>query len=131
MTLQRFVSAQNGVFGNVVDELLAGKKRTHWMWFVFPQYARLDNTPKARFYALDRENEAREYLEHPILGPRLTYCTNLVLNAGDVSRVFGYPDDLKFETCMQIFGEISPAPIFKHAIELCESTISEESRKWG
>jgi uncharacterized protein (DUF1810 family) len=77
--LQRFVTAQAPVFETVLAELRAGRKRSHWMWFVFPQLAGLGPSSRARFYGISSVDEARAYLAHPVLGPRLDLCTRTVL----------------------------------------------------
>jgi uncharacterized protein (DUF1810 family) len=108
--LDRFVSAQEGVHDTAVAELRAGRKRTHWMWFVFPQLAGLGSSPTAQRYALSGLDEAREYLAHPVLGPRLHEAAEAILsvegrNAGEI---LGYPDDLKLRSSMTLFGAAAP-----------------------
>lgn len=107
--LQRFVEAQAPVYDDVLAELRAGRKRSHWMWFVFPQIAGLGSSGTARFYAIASLAEAKAYLGHPLLGPRLRECTETVLGAGDGSarRIFGSPDDLKFRSSMTLFARAS------------------------
>jgi uncharacterized protein (DUF1810 family) len=104
--LDRFVAAQSPVFETVLAELRAGRKRTHWMWFVFPQLTGLGRSSTARFYGIGSINEARAYLVHPVLGPRLDLCTRIVLGSASPSlhAVFGSPDDLKFRSCMTLFA---------------------------
>jgi uncharacterized protein (DUF1810 family) len=124
--LQRFVSAQEHVYTQVVAELRAGKKLTHWMWFIFPQLAGLGSSPTAQLYAITSLDEARAYLAHPVLGARLRECTALV-NAIPVSEtsaarglsdIFGYPDDLKFHSSMTLFALASDAEqVFVDALE--------------
>lgn len=116
----RFVSAQAPLFEQVKRELRAGEKRSHWMWFVFPQLDGLSSSPTARRYALASLGEAEAYLRHPVLGPRLLECTGLV-NAAPGGRtahaVFGSPDDLKFRSCMTLFARADPAePMFRAAL---------------
>ncbi|MBO9623446.1 MAG: DUF1810 domain-containing protein [Sphingomonas sp.] len=102
--LERFVGAQAPVYATVLAELCAGRKRTHWMWFVFPQLAGLGRSETARFYAIGSIEEARDYLAHPLLGPRLLECTAAALSSGRAAEaLFGYPDDLKFRSCMTLF----------------------------
>jgi uncharacterized protein (DUF1810 family) len=108
--LDRFVSAQEGVHDTAVAELRAGRKRTHCMWFVFPQLAGLGSSPTAQRYALSGLDEAREYLAHPVLGPRLHEAAEAILsvegrNAGEI---LGYPDDLKLRSSMTLFGAAAP-----------------------
>ena len=105
--LERFVRAQAHIYGQVAQELAAGDKRTHWMWFVFPQLDGLGFSPTARKYAITGLDEARAYLAHPVLGPRLRECTELVLDIDgrSVREIFGYPDDLKFRSSMTLFAQ--------------------------
>jgi uncharacterized protein (DUF1810 family) len=104
--LERFVTAQAPVFSSVVDELERGRKRSHWMWFVFPQLRGLGRSATADFYGVGSLDEARAYLAHPVLGPRLDLCTRLVLAIENSSlhRIFGSPDDLKFRSSMTLFA---------------------------
>ena len=119
--LERFVQAQDPLFAGVEAELGAGRKRTHWMWFVFPQLRGLGRSEMARYYGLASLDEAKAYLVHPILGPRLTLCTNLVLAIENASlrQIFGTPDDQKFRSSMTLFelaaGETNP--IFEQALQ--------------
>jgi len=108
--LERFVRAQARVFDDVLSELRAGTKTSHWMWFIFPQIRGLGRSPTAIEYATSGLDEARAYLQHPILGPRLRQCTQLVLDAEGRSaeEIFGPPDDLKFRSCMTLFAEAAP-----------------------
>lgn len=110
--LQRFVEAQDRVYARVVTELRAGRKTSHWMWFIFPQVTGLGSSPMAQRYAIDSLDEARAYLAHPVLGPRLRECTQLLLDANDVgiSEILGYPDDLKFRSSMTLFATLDGAP---------------------
>ncbi len=107
--LKRFVSAQEGVYERALTELRSGEKRTHWMWFIFPQIDGLGHSPTARRYSIKSIEEARQYLDHPILGKRLLECTEAVvaLKSGSVSEIFGYPDDLKFKSSMTLFEKIA------------------------
>ena len=104
--LQRFIDAQNPVFETVTAELASGKKRTHWMWFIFPQLEGLGRSETARLYAIGSVAEARAYLDHAILGDRLRVLTALVngLEGRSVEQIFGYPDDLKFHSSMTLFA---------------------------
>ena len=110
--LQRFLEAQDRVYTRVVAELRAGRKTSHWMWFVFPQVAGLGSSPMAQRYAIDSLDEARAYLAHPVLGPRLRECTQLLLDVNDVEigEILGYPDDLKFRSSMTLFASVEGAP---------------------
>jgi uncharacterized protein (DUF1810 family) len=103
--LGRFLSAQDGVYENAVRELRSGQKRSHWMWYVFPQIDGLGTSVTARRYAIKSLEEARRYLEHPILGARLLECTESVnrLEGRTALRIFGSPDDRKFCSSMTLF----------------------------
>jgi uncharacterized protein (DUF1810 family) len=103
--LQRFVDAQNPVFDQVRAELRAGRKRGHWMWFVFPQIRGLGVSPVAAKYAISSRAEAAAYLDHPVIGPRLRQCTRLVTEAQGraIGEILGHPDDLKFRSSMTLF----------------------------
>ena len=104
--LQRFVTAQQAVYHHVQAELRAGRKSTHWMWFVFPQIEGLGHSPTARFYAIRSLDEAKAYLEHAVLGVRLRECTRIVnsIEGRTAGGIFGYPDDLKFRSSMTLFA---------------------------
>lgn len=108
--LARFVHAQSGVHEQVVAELRAGRKRSHWMWFVFPQLAGLGHSAIAQRYAIESLDEARAYLGHPVLGARLRECSALVLAVPGktVHEIFGSPDDLKFHSSMTLFHRAAP-----------------------
>ena len=108
--LERFVRAQEPVLAQVRCELADGRKRTHWMWFVFPQLAGLGHSAMARRYAIASLDEARAYLAHPLLGPRLALCTDLVCAARDrtITLILGSPDDLKFRSSMTLFSHARP-----------------------
>jgi|SRR5256885_694174 uncharacterized protein (DUF1810 family) len=118
--LQRFVLAQDRVFDHVLSELRAGMKTSHWMWFIFPQIRGLGRSPISLEYAISSREEARAYLQHPILGPRLKECTRLVLGVQGraVEDIFGSPDDMKFRSSMTLFAQVSPEDdIFQRALE--------------
>jgi len=104
--LQRFVAAQQPVLEQVSSELRAGCKRTHWMWFVFPQIRGLGYSPTAKIYAISSRAEAEAYLSHPLLGPRLRECTRLVnsVQGRSIEDLFGDPDFLKFRSSMTLFA---------------------------
>ena len=104
--LQRFLVAQDTIYEDVLAELRDGRKSSHWMWFVFPQLEGLGLSPTARFYALSGLDEARAYLAHRVLGPRLRECTQLVnaVQGRSVHEIFGTPDDLKFRSSMTLFA---------------------------
>ncbi len=117
--LARFVTAQDRVYGHVLAELRSGAKRSHWMWFVFPQLAGLGYSSTARRYALRGAAEARAYLAHPLLGARLRECVGLVLEApaASVDAFFGYPDTLKLRSSLTLFAHIAAdEPLFAAAL---------------
>lgn len=103
--LERFIAAQDFCFARVLDELRAGQKQTHWMWFIFPQIRGLGSSPQAWKYGVTGLDEATAYLAHPILGPRLVECTELAIKAAPRTalQIFGRPDDLKFQASMTLF----------------------------
>ena len=109
--LQRFVTAQAPVIDTVRAELRAGRKRTHWMWFVFPQLRALGHSAMAQHYGIASLAEARAYLAHPLLGPRLVECTGLVcaVQGRSIHDILGSPDDLKFRSCVTLFAAADPA----------------------
>lgn len=104
--LQRFVDAQARVYPTVVEELRAGRKRTHWIWFIFPQLAGLGSSPTAVRYGISSLEEAQAYLRHEVLGPRLHECARLVNQVSDrsIGDIFGSPDDLKVRSSMTLFA---------------------------
>jgi uncharacterized protein (DUF1810 family) len=108
--LERFVKAQDEVYDAVVSELRGGRKRTHWMWFIFPQLAGLGRSEIAQKYAIRSSDEAAHYLAHPLLGPRLRDCAGMVLAIEDksIGEIFDSPDDLKFHSCMTLFSDVAP-----------------------
>jgi len=110
--LQRFVDAQKSVIDDVKRELRAGQKRTHWMWFIFPQIEGLASSQMSRRYAIASRAEAEAYLAHPILGPRLRECVALVndIDGRSARDIFGSPDDLKFRSSMTLFDAVSAGP---------------------
>ncbi len=118
--LERFVAAQASVWEQARAELRAGQKRTHWMWFIFPQIAGLGASAMAVRYAIGSRGEAEAYLAHPILGPRLHELTAIVLalEKTSVEKIFGYPDDLKFHSSMTLFDKVAEEDgMFAHALE--------------
>ncbi len=119
-SLDRFIQAQSSVFDAVCAELAAGRKRTHWMWFIFPQHEALGMSAMAKFYGLSGADEARAYWRHLVLGPRLQTCTELVLAHDDKSahEIFGSADAVKFRSCMTLFEAVAPEePVFRLALE--------------
>jgi uncharacterized protein (DUF1810 family) len=117
---EHFLTAQSPVYNGVIAELRAGKKQTHWMWFIFPQLEGLGHSHMARRFALHSLEEARRYLGHPQLGERLRQCSRLVVHTEGrgVSDIFGFPDDRKFHSCMTLFNLAVPdEPLFRQALE--------------
>ncbi len=107
--LQRFVDAQATTYERARSELAAGQKRSHWMWFIFPQIQGLGSSSMAQRYAITDLGEATAYLAHPILGPRLCECTSLVnaIQHRTLEQIFGYPDDLKFHSSVTLFARVA------------------------
>jgi uncharacterized protein (DUF1810 family) len=117
--LARFVEAQAAVFGQVRHELRSGRKRTHWMWYIFPQLCGLGHSAMAQRYGLRGADEAAAYLAHPLLGARLIECTQLVnqIAARPIEQIFSAPDNLKFRSCMTLFAFLEDAPpAFREAL---------------
>lgn len=118
--LQRFLSAQDGVFDKALAELQAGRKTSHWMWFIFPQLAGLGRSQIAQFYALNDADEARAYLEHPVLGPRLETCAEALLRweRRSATEIMRSPDDLKLRSSMTLFAAVAPdSTVFARVLE--------------
>ena len=109
--LGRFVQAQEGDYERALSEVRAGRKRSHWMWYIFPQYDGLGFSPTSRRYSIKSVAEAQAYLAHPVLGPRLTECAEAALRVEGRSalEVFGSPDDMKLRSCATLFAHVSPA----------------------
>jgi uncharacterized protein (DUF1810 family) len=117
--LQRFIDAQEPVYQRVLQELRAGRKASHWMWFVFPQLSGLGNSAMSVRYAISGREEAAAYAAHLVLGPRLRECTALVNAVAGRSalEILGPPDDVKFRSCMTLFARCAPEPdVFKQAL---------------
>lgn len=130
--LERFVTAQGPVFSEVLAELQAGRKRSHWMWIVFPQLRDLGRSSMATFYGIGSLQEARAYLAHALLGPRLELCTRTVLGLenGSLHQIFGSPDDTKFQSSMTLFGlaAADPASVFYKALDRwCGGTLDSQT----
>lgn len=107
--LKRFVQAQTPIYARALEELRLGRKRTHWMWFIFPQIAGLGNSNFSKLYAIQNRQEARAYLAHPLLGKRLQECTDTLLQIQDrrAAEIFDPPDDLKLRSCMTLFAQVA------------------------
>ena len=117
--LQRFIDAQDRVYQTVLEELRVGDKRGHWMWYVFPQIRGLGGSATSQEYAISSRDEAKAYLEHPILGARLRECTQLLMAVEDrtAEQVFSYPDNLKFRSSLTLFEYSATEPgIFRAAL---------------
>jgi uncharacterized protein (DUF1810 family) len=110
--LRRFVDAQDRVYDTVLAELRSGAKRSHWIWFVFPQLRGLGHTTTAQHYGISSIDEARAYLAHPVLGPRLRECTRLVaaIDGRSVDQIFGWPDNLKVRSSVTLFSHATDDP---------------------
>lgn len=118
--LNRFVEAQAVTFEQALAELRAGRKRTHWMWYVFPQIAGLGRSVTARFFAIADRAEAAAYLDHPLLGPRLRECAEalLAIEGRTALEILGEPDDLKAQSCMTLFAALSePGSVFQQVLD--------------
>ena len=118
--LSRFVSAQARIYDEVLAELRSGQKRTHWMWFIFPQIEGLGYSATSMHYAIKSEAEARQYLKHPVLGRRLLECAETVLSieGRSASDIFGYPDDLKLKSSMTLFAYVTdPGSVFARMLD--------------
>lgn len=136
--LSRFLEAQRQAFDDACVELKAGRKATHWMWFMFPQAAGLGHSPTAVRYAIRSRAEAEAYLAHPVLGERLIRLTELAIQApaASVQDLFGYPDHLKFHSSMTLFHAVAPhEPAFSRAIDRWfqgpDARTLEILRSWG
>lgn len=118
--LSRFLQAQEGSYDTALREIRAGRKRSHWMWFIFPQIRGLGASSTAQYYAIRDLDEAREYINHPVLGPRLIGISEalLALDESDAGAVMGYPDDLKLRSCMTLFQFAAPQqPVFGKVLD--------------
>ena len=118
--LSRFVKAQDKIYDRAFAELKDGRKRSHWMWFVFPQIEGLGFSSTTQYYSIKSLEEARQYLEHPVLGKRLRECTEtiLALEGLSASSIFGYPDDLKLKSSMTLFASVAEGQsVFSRVLE--------------
>jgi len=119
-TLTRFVRAQEQSYDQALRELELGRKEGHWMWYVFPQVDGLGSSPTSKLYSIKSEDEARAYLKHPILGPRLQECAEAILSVDGKSarEILGSPDDLKLKSCATLFAYVSPpGSVFEQILE--------------
>ena len=118
--LERFVVAQQPVYETALAEIRAGRKRSHWMWFIFPQIAGLGASPISQHYAIKSRDEAEAYLQHPVLGPRLIECSEAVLGvtARSAHDIFGSPDDSKLRSSATLFARVSPpGSVFERVLD--------------
>lgn len=119
--LNRFLEAQESHYQQALSEIISGRKKGHWMWYIFPQFTGLGHSEKSKYYSIKNLNEAKEYLNHPILGSRLREITTALLKLENTSadRIFGSPDNLKLQSCMTLFSiiEVTDDNIFKRVIE--------------
>ena len=120
-TLARFVEAQANSYAAALAEIRAGAKRTHWMWFIFPQLRGLGQSPTAHYYGIASMEEARAYLDHELLGPRYRACVDALqqLGTSDPVAVFGSIDAMKLRSSLTLFEAAKPAPLFASAIDRC------------
>lgn len=116
--LARFVAAQRGSYEQALAEIASGRKRSHWMWYVFPQFAGLGSSTTSRKYAIASLAEARAYLRHELLGPRLVACAEaaLAVEGRSAREIFGSPDDLKLRSSATLFAQVSPAGSVFHRL---------------
>jgi len=129
-SFDHFITAQDPIYPTVLAELRAGAKRTHWMWFIFPQLSALGRSTTAKFYGLSGLDEAKAYLGHPILGPRLIECTRLAvaIEGRTAHQIFGSPDDLKFRSSITLFHHADPAePVFAEALAKYYDGVEDEA----
>ena len=117
--LHRFIDAQSSSYQTALSEIKNGRKRSHWMWFIFPQIQGLGFSETARFYALADAQEATDYLAHSVLGPRLLEICHALLGlaSGDAHQIFGSPDDLKLKSSMTLFASLGPSPVFQQVLD--------------
>jgi uncharacterized protein (DUF1810 family) len=122
--LNHFLDAQERVYDTVLNELRAGRKSSHWIWFIFPQIAGLGHSEMAQQFTIGSLDEAKAYLQHPVLGHRLRECTQLVLdvNGRSAEEIFGYPDHLKFRSCMTLFmTAATDNTLFKEQLQVAKT----------
>ncbi len=118
--LSRFTSAQESIYDSVLAELRNGRKRTHWMWYIFPQFDGLAHSTTSKYYAIKSLEEVRQYLNHPVLGKRLLECAEAVftIEGRSISEIFGYPDNLKLKSSMTLFACVAaPCSVFARILD--------------
>ena len=117
----RFIKAQENDYQQALSEITLGREKSHWMWYIFPQFIGLGHSETSKFFAIKSLNEAKEYLEHPVLGSRWKEITNVLLklDTDNANQIFGSPDDLKLNSCMTLFSEVcgEDDSIFKKVID--------------
>ncbi len=119
MNLERFIEAQEESYEIALNEIKKGRKRSHWMWYIFPQIKGLGHSSTAQYYAIQNRAEAEAYLAHPVLSRHLLEISEelLKIESNDASRVFGYPDDLKLKSSMTLFSLVSKKTVFKRVLD--------------
>jgi uncharacterized protein (DUF1810 family) len=117
--LERFITAQQKNYETALAELKRGKKSSHWMWYVFPQLKGLGESAISQYYGIKNRQEAEDYLNHPLLGQRLITCSDVLLSLKDrtAHEIFGYPDELKLESCMTLFAQVCSNPVFAAVLD--------------
>ncbi len=117
--LNRFISAQKEVYHRALAELKNGNKKSHWMWYIFPQFAGLGQSQTTKYYAIKSREEALAYINHPVLGSRLRECTEAVIavEGRAVSEIFGYPDNLKLKSSMTLFSSVASDLVFDRVLD--------------
>lgn len=119
MSIERFIEAQKNSYDTALREIQTGRKRSHWIWYIFPQIQGLGFSSTARYYAIQDREEAEAYMAHPVLRQRLIEISEalLELESDDAREVMGYPDDLKLKSSMTLFAEISEEPVFASVLD--------------
>ena len=127
-SLERFVDAQERMYDIALAEVKSGKKLSHWIWYIFPQLKGLGESNNSRYYGIDDIDEAKAYLNHPILGTRLREITSVFLDSvgKNVQDVFGYLDAMKVRSCMTLFNEVSDDDLFRKVLERYYSGLADE-----
>jgi uncharacterized protein (DUF1810 family) len=131
--LTRFVQAQERDYERAIAEIRSGRKRSHWMWYIFPQFDGLGFSPTSQHYAIKSIAEAEAYLRHPVLGPRLLECVRATLGLGgrSASEVFGSPDDMKLRSCATLFASVSPpGSVFERMLDKYFGSERDEQTLW-
>jgi uncharacterized protein (DUF1810 family) len=127
--LQRFIDAQRDIYETALGELRSGTKRSHWMWFIFPQLSGLGHSPTAKFFAIRSAGEARAYLDHPLLGRRLCECVDALLPwaaSRTAEQIFGEIDSMKLRSSLTLFDRLEPEAIFASALSVFFDSVSDQ-----